>query len=234
MNSTHVLYLGIDIASVIVPFLFSFHPTIQFNKNFISFLWSNIITAFIFIAWDIYFTSKGIWGFNKNDIVGLYIFNLPIEEVLFFICIPFACLFTFYCFDQFFVFKKNSRTEPYITFIFIITSMATAFIFNKKEYPFYVFFSLSILLFFLKYIIKITWLMKVYKVYIVLMIPFLIVNGLLTGTGLQAPIVWYNKYDIIGTRIYTIPIEDVFYGFELILMQIVTYHYFALYFKRKN
>jgi lycopene cyclase domain-containing protein len=71
--------------------------------------------------------------------------------------------------------------------------------------------------------IKIPWLPKFYVVYGILLIPFLIVNGLLTGTGLAAPIVWYKGSGITGLRIMTIPVEDVFYGMGLILINVWVY-----------
>ena len=64
---------------------------------------------------------------------------------------------------------------------------------------------------------------RFYLVYLVLLIPFMIVNGLLTGTGLAAPVVWYNPSEIIGRRILTIPIEDVFYGMGLVLANVWIY-----------
>ena len=61
------------------------------------------------------------------------------------------------------------------------------------------------------------------KIYLFLLIPFFIVNGILTGTGLEAPIVWYNNQENLGVRLLTIPIEDAFYGFELILLNVFFY-----------
>ena len=54
-----------------------------------------------------------------------------------------------------------------------------------------------------------------------LLIPFFIVNGVLTGSFIDAPIVWYNNTQNIGTRMFTIPVEDVFYGMGLILLNIL-------------
>jgi lycopene cyclase domain-containing protein len=49
------------------------------------------------------------------------------------------------------------------------------------------------------------------------MIPFLIVNGILTGTGLEQPVVWYNPNEMIGLRLLSIPVEDVFYGLLMLI-----------------
>ena len=90
------LYLLINILSISVPFLFSFHPKIQFYKLFRYFFPAMIISALVYLSWDIVFTKLGVWGFNEDYLIGFYIANLPIEEILFFICIPFASVFTHY------------------------------------------------------------------------------------------------------------------------------------------
>jgi lycopene cyclase domain-containing protein len=53
------------------------------------------------------------------------------------------------------------------------------------------------------------------------MLPFLMVNGVLTGSLIDAPIVWYNDAENLGIRIFTIPVEDVFYGMGLVLLNIL-------------
>jgi lycopene cyclase domain-containing protein len=55
--------------------------------------------------------------------------------------------------------------------------------------------------------------------YAVILIPFLTVNGLLTSI----PVVLYNHQENLDVRIYTIPVEDTFYGMLLILMNVTIY-----------
>jgi lycopene cyclase domain-containing protein len=220
-------YLLINLFTVIIPFVFSFHPKLNFYKNWRAFFTANSIVALLFIIWDIQFTKMGIWGFDPDYLCGLYLFNLPIEEVLFFFCIPYACVFTYHCLTLFFEFKWKKNTEKIFTILLSLFLIATGTFFYNRLYTSITFISLSSTLLVMRFGFNVKWLSKIYSVYAVLLIPFLIVNGILTGTMLQKPVVWYNNSHNLGIRIHTIPVEDVFYGFELILL-IVLLHEFLL------
>ena len=60
------------------------------------------------------------------------------------------------------------------------------------------------------------------------MIPFFLVNGILTGSFIQDEIVWYNNTANLGLRIGTIPIEDFFYAMLLLLSNISIFEWLEL------
>ena len=62
-----------------------------------------------------------------------------------------------------------------------------------------------------------------YTTFILIIIPFLIINGALTGLFFDQTVVWYNNKEILGLRIFTIPIEDAFYAHQLILLNLMFY-----------
>jgi lycopene cyclase domain-containing protein len=76
------------------PMLLSFSGKIKFYQNKSRLVYAVTIPLVFFVIWDVIATYRGHWSFNEKYITGLYFLNLPIEEVLFFIVIPFCALFT--------------------------------------------------------------------------------------------------------------------------------------------
>lgn len=216
-------YLLVDLCTVIIPFLFSFHPKIRFDRYFKVYLFANIASASIFLLWDYFFTKWKVWSFNEKYLVGINIAGLPIEEILFFFCIPFACVFTYHCFSKFFTIQWSRIIRTVIIVCVSLFLLVLGITNLERAYTGLACTSTGLLLFLLHFFWKVKWLDLAICTYMILLIPFLIVNGILTGTGLEEPVVIYNNAENLGIRILTIPIEDVFYGFELFLLTVFLY-----------
>ena len=216
-------YLLVNFFTIIIPFIFSFHPRLQFYKTWRAFFPAVLLTGLFFVLWDNYFTGLGVWGFNKQYVCGIFIGHLPLEEILFFFCIPYACVYTYHCIDLFLKDKAEHPFESKLTVFFIVSFIMTGILHYKQVYTLFAFSCAAIFLILAKYIMKVQWLSRFYLIYGILLFPFIIVNGVLTGSGLENPVVWYNEAEIFGTRILTIPVEDVFYGMAMVLMNLLIY-----------
>jgi len=216
-------YLWIDLGAFLVPFFCSFHPRLRFDRTWFA-LWPAICgMMLLFIPWDAFFTARGIWGFNMEHLSGIPVLGLPIEEWLFFICISYACVFTYHCFRVLGVKDFFGPWATRISYALIACSLLITVFFPGRAYTTGAFGLLALWLLVLQLWSKPKWLGRAYFAYLVLLLPFLVVNGILTGSGLDAPVVWYNDAHNLGIRIGTIPVEDIFYGLLMFLMTVTFY-----------
>ncbi len=212
------LYLFLDLAVISIPMIFTFHKRIQFFTEWKYFFPALITSAILFILWDYYFTLKGIWGFNQAYLTGYYFLNLPLEEILFFLFIPYSCVFTYY------VISKNVK-QTYSNALIYLTSFISIVLFIiaishvDKSYTFFSFMPCGLLLM-ITLLVRPRILKGFFISYLIILIPFLIVNGLLTGYGLASHVVWYNDAENLGIRVLTIPVEDFIYALSLILCNV--------------
>ena len=89
-----------------------------------------------------------------------------------------------------------------------------------KLYTFYTFIGLSIILLIAPFTVN----MKIFfKAFVILLVPFFIVNGLLTGSFIENQVVWYNDNHNLGIRLFTIPVEDIFYNCFMLLLVMIGY-----------
>ena len=232
------LYLTIELFSIIIPLLFSFEKRIGFYKKWPLLFLSAFITGSLYITADIYFTHKGIWGFNPRYISDILIAGLPLEEWLFFIIIPYSSIFIHYVFTGYFprvVLKAN--LVRIITAV-LLSGLVLAILTNYDRK--YTLFSSSVMAITLIVALldKNSVLNIFYITSLIILIPFLLVNGILTGTLINDEVVWYNAKEITGIRLLSIPVEDFAYGFSLILINLLIMGYLQklFYYKtgRKN
>jgi lycopene cyclase domain-containing protein len=218
-------YLLINIASISIPLLWSFERKVYFIKYWKEVLCAIFITMILFIPWDVYFTYKGIWGFNDTYLTGIRFFGLPIEEYLFFICIPYASIFTHVALKYYMPSDPSEKASNIFTFL-VITFLLVLIFFG---YSYWYTFSASVLalvvVVVLKFVIKSKNLGRYYFSYLIILIPFFIVNGILTGSITSEPIVWYNDHENLSFRLGTIPIEDTVYGLSLLLINMSLYEF---------
>lgn len=215
------LYFLLLLLSVAVPLLLSFDRRLQFYKKWKFVLPAIFIVAAVYIAFDIYLTKLGVWGFNPRYLSGIFLFHLPLEEWLFFIIIAYASLFLHFSIVEYFPQAKVSEKWTRITTILLfVLAISLVFIFHHKMYTAYISLTVAVALA-LAYFDKSQIIASFYITFLVILVPFLIVNGILTGSFIEEEVVWYNNSENLGIRFFTIPIEDFGYGFSLILFNLL-------------
>ncbi len=222
MNSKY-LYLTVNLASIIIPFLASFYPRVPFYKKW-KWVWPAIlIPAIPFLIWDEYFSRLGVWGFNPEYLTGIYIGSLPLEEVLFFICIPYACVFTYFALNHLIKRDLLCLSHEIISSILIVFLFIAGVYFIEKAYTATTFILLACFIAYLVLKKRARFLGRFYVSFLAILIPFFIVNGILTGSFIAGEVVWYDNSENLGIRLGTIPLEDVFYGMLLLMMNVTLY-----------
>lgn len=212
-------YLLINILIISVPLILSFEKNLKFYTKLPFYFFSVLIVSTAYIIWDSIATIRGDWGFNPEYLNGLYFFNLPIEEILFFITVPYSCIFIYETIG-FYIKEKKLSFNKYVFIFALIILLINAYAFKDQIYTmtvsFYAasFFLISILLFDKLILSRNFWI-----TIFITFVPFFIVNYILTSV----PIVTYNSESIWNVRITTIPAEDFIYSFSMISLWILFY-----------
>ncbi len=218
-------YLAINLLSISIPFLAGFDRRLKFYRQWKYLFPAILLTMILFIPWDVIFTDMGVWEFTPRYLSGIDLINLPIEEWLFFICIPYACLFTYESLN--YLVKKDylRKYVPAINYTLMTVLAILAIIFHDRLYTFVTFSLMILMLALQQFLIKGKYMGRFYFSFIFVLIPFFIVNGLLTGSFIEDQVVWYDNTENMGIRMFTIPIEDSVYALLMLMMNTSFYEY---------
>lgn len=221
--NTHYTYLLLLACCIAGPLALSFDKKVAFYSKW-KWVWPAILwPALFFVAADIWFVHLKVWSFNAQYVLpGFSIAGLPVEEILFFIIVPYCCLFIYECVSCYFPQIQDGQWARMLLALLAIMLAIVAVVFSAKIYTFYycLFLALGLgaYLVFRKKIPGFKPALFLVSFGIIL-IPFMGVNGVLTAL----PVVNYAAPHHLGIFIYTIPIEDVFYGMLLCLANILLY-----------
>ncbi len=215
------IYLYLNIFTLFFPFILSFDKRVHFYTHWKYLFPAMAVNGLIFIFWDAYFTSIGVWSFNPEYLLGIYLFGLPLEEILFFVTVPYACLFIYETLNTYIRKDYLHRIAPWVSGVLVILLLPLAFFFLPRLYTSVTFLFLSLMQGVHYLLFKNKILGRFYMAYLVHLVPFLLVNGVLTAL----PVVIYNEAHNTGRRIYTIPAEDTMYSMLMLLITITIYEY---------
>lgn len=214
MNAQYT-YLVLDLFILLGPLALSFDKRVAFYKQWRSILPGWLVTTTVFIVWDSLFAEWGVWGFSDGYILGIYWWRLPLEEWLFFLVVPYACAFVVACVRAYGRWEgKDWGWKVFIPLGIALELVGIAFIGRAYTATTFIGAGAALQLVYafrkhLPYFRADAFLVG----YAICLVPFIISNGILTAL----PIIIYNDAENLGIRLYTIPVEDGFYGMLLIL-----------------
>ncbi len=219
----HYYYLGLDIFTLSFPLLRSFEPKLQYWRKWPGLFAGITVMATVFIIWDAIFTAKGVCGFNPRYLTGPRLFHLPIEEWLFFLVVPYSCVFIYEALRYYVRRDVLGKVARPLSIALIVVLLVVGMLHIDRIYTAITFLSTAAMLALHVFVLKSPYLGRFYLGYAVSLIPFFLVNGILTGWLLDEPIVWYNNAENLGIRMNTIPIEDSQYLLFFLLLTITFY-----------
>jgi lycopene cyclase domain-containing protein len=213
------LYLWIDLAIMAIPLALSFDRKVRYVRAWPAAFASTAVAAAVFIPWDILKTAAGVWGFNPRHVGRFAFFGLPAGELLFFVVVPFSCLFIFEVVQAYFR-ERTMRVGRWAWLLLAGGLAVLGALFYSQVYTLTVLVAVAAVL-----LLAALWqpeLLASFRFWLTMIltyIPFLVFNGILTSV----PLVVYNDAEIWGARVRTIPVEDFFYSFSLIALSILIY-----------
>lgn len=219
------VYLYLDLLTVFFPFILSFDRKVAFYKEW-KYLFPAIgIMGAFFIGKDVWYAAMQIWGFNDRYLIGIRWLGLPVEEWMFFVVVPYAIVFIYACLKAYLKTDPLIRVHRHIAIGLSVLFIVLGIAYYSRLYTSIIFILTAALLLYNVYRRQ-PWLSMFLLAYFVSLIPFLLVNGVLTGSWLDEPIVWYDNSHNLGIRIFTIPVEDTIYNLMMFLMTVQLMEWF--------
>lgn len=226
-------YLLVNAGILVLPLAFSFERRIAYFRR-----WRELSLAIGavsggYILWDILAARAGHWSFNGAFSGAVRVAGLPVGEILFFITVPYACLFIYEATKSFskplqqLESRAGVRARRSSTLIGV--AAATPFVilavaWRAQGYTAAAFTSVALL------IVAISIVdpdmakdRRCWFFIVISYVPFFVVNSVLTAL----PIVEYGESAIWGIRLGTIPLEDLFYNFAMLGFYLLVYRFFS-------
>ena len=206
------LYLLLDIVVIIFPLLLSFDRKVAFYRRWPAAGISIALVGAVYILWDVFAARRGDWRFSEEYTGELRIAGLPLEEILFFVAVPYACIFILEVVRAYFPERRFTFSRGALAAVGGVM-LAAALIFYQRPYTLTV-LAVTAAFFFISGLIAREQLGRrsFWLALAISYVPFVVANGVLTGM----PIVLYGEGHILGIRIGTIPLEDFFYSFTML------------------
>lgn len=214
-------YLWLNCLILVFPLLLSLTPRYRsFYRHWRALISSILAVGSLFIFWDILVTRAGHWSFNPNHVLGNQLLFLPLEEWLFFVTVPFSCLFLYQALKDRFNQCPSKPVVKSVAFISAVVLFILALWVYPHPYSAIVLAFTGIVVLLVVLLLPALFHSHAYWLYLTLgTCLFFIFNSVLTSL----PIVAYDPGVILNLRLGTVPIEDFFYNWSLLTLYALIY-----------
>jgi lycopene cyclase domain-containing protein len=212
-------YLALNLFIIAVPLWYTPDKRTAYYRRLPAVGFSIAVVSTCYLLWDILVTARGEWSFNGKYLTGVQILNIPLEEVLFFITVPYSCLFL-YEVVLYAMTSSKFRLPAGVVIALILALLVASLAFYPQGYTAKALASCGFFLMVALLLDRPLLESKQYWIWLLICyVPFLIINTVLTAL----PVVEYNSKAIWGLRVGTIPLEDFFYNFAMLSFYLLIY-----------
>lgn len=214
------LYTIIAFLVIAGPFALSFDDKVHFWTHWPAAFLALTLTGLLYLFWDSMVVRRGDWSFNPKFTGEFRLFHLPVGEILFFIAVPYACLFLFEVVKAYLPQGDLWITNPASLYAGALVFVVAAWVFRHLGYTFLALSSVVIFLSTLALTAPALAGRLEFWIWMGLcFVAFSIVNGVYTAL----PTIFYNPKAIWGIKIGPIPLEDFFYNLSYLGLTLCFY-----------
>jgi lycopene cyclase domain-containing protein len=216
------IYLWLNIFLLLVPVVLSFHKKIHFFSKWKFAVPAIILSSVFFITWDVFFTWLGVWRVNPEQFTGVALMNVPLEQLLLYFSAPFAFLFLHEILPFTHSVERFSLPLRLLLWFVFFLNLLLILLYYDRIYTLYTglgtCFTILVLL--------ITRHIRYTGAYILCWMVCLIPITLVCGIFASFPVIEYNKLEVSGFSLFSVPAEDLLFTFLFFLVNTAFYEGF--------
>ena len=215
-------YILIDLGLLIFSGLLFSLKDLNFAKNSKFLILSVLINVFVFSVPTEFLTQLKVIVFNPPYLTGLTLWELPAEELLLYFLLPGAGLAVYSFLNARYPDNTPEKYSLAVSNIMLGVCIAMLYFGHQKLYTVFTFALLMAFLVFIEYVGKIRFMYRFYRAYLVSLILFYLVYGVLTSV----PVLQYNSAETLNFNLFHIPFESHFYFMAMLLLSVYLFELF--------
>jgi lycopene cyclase domain-containing protein len=181
-----------------------------------------LINVFAFSVPTEFLTQLKVIVFNPPYLSGMTLWELPIEELLLSLLLPLSGIAIYLFLNM--RYKDNSLEKYSLALSNMMLGVCIAMLYfgHQKLYTLFTFSILLVFLLYIEYVNKIRFMYKFYRAFLVSLLLFYTVYGILTSI----PVIQYTTEETLNFNFSHIPFESHFYYMSMLLLSVYLYELF--------